>query len=124
MEFGMTKKQLERYKKKLLAAKEEVLNRVQRTETYGREVGSKDEAMDLADKASSSYTKEFLFSLSNSDRKLLQMIDEALNRIEKGTYGSCQHTGEPIEAKRLDAVPWARLCVKAQELEEQGQLEA
>ncbi len=118
----MTKKQLERYKKKLLAAKQEVLSRVQRTETYGREVVSKDEAMDLADKASSSYTKEFLFSLSNSDRKLLQMIDEALNRIENGTYGSCLHTGEPIESKRLDAVPWASLCIKAQELEEQGRL--
>jgi DnaK suppressor protein len=122
MEFGMTKKQLERYKKKLLAAKQEVMNRVQRTETYGREVDSKDEAMDLADKASSSYTKEFLFSLSNSDRKLLQMIDEALDRVEDGTYGECLHTGEPIGAKRLDAVPWARLCIKAQELEEQGRL--
>lgn len=118
----MTKKQLERYKKKLLAAKQEVMNRVQRTETYGREVDSKDEAMDLADKASSSYTKEFLFSLSNSDRKLLQMIDEALGRVEDGTYGECLHTGEPIEPKRLDAVPWARLCIKAQELEEQGRL--
>lgn len=122
MEFGMTKKQLERYKKKLLAAKQEVVNRVKRTENYGREVDSKDEAMDLADKASSSYTKEFLFSLSNSDRKLLQMIDEALERVEDGTYGECQHTGEPIETKRLDAVPWARLCIKAQELEEQGRL--
>ena len=118
----MTKKQLEGYKNKLLTAKQAVLNRVQRTETYGREVGSKDEAMDLADIASSSYTKEFLFSLSNSDRKLLQMIDEALERIEDGTYGSCLHTGEPIEPKRLDAVPWARLSIKAQELEEQGRL--
>lgn len=118
----MTKKQLERYKKKLLAAKQEVVNRVKRTENYGREVDAKDEAMDLADKASSSYTKEFLFSLSNSDRKLLQMIDEALERVEDGTYGECLHTGEPIEPKRLDAVPWARLCVKAQELEEQGRL--
>ena len=118
----MTKKELNRYKKKLIAAKQEVLNRVQRTEDYGREVDSKDEAMDLADKASSSYTKEFLFSLSNSDRKLLQVIDEALERIEDGTYGSCLHTGEPIEPKRLEAVPWARLCIKAQELEEQGRL--
>ena len=118
----MTKKQLERYKKRLLDSKQEVLNRVQRAEDYGREVDSKDETMDLVDKASSSYTKEFLFSLSNSDRKLLQMIDEALARIEDGTYGSCLHTGEPIEPKRLDAVPWARLCIKAQELEEQGRL--
>jgi DnaK suppressor protein len=105
-----------------MACKKEVLNRVQRTEDYGREVDSTDETMDLVDKASSSYTKEFLFSLSSSDRKLLQMIDEALARIEDGTYGSCLHTGEPIEPKRLEAVPWARLCIKAQELEEQGRL--
>lgn len=118
----MNKKDLEYYKKKLLASKAEVMNRVQKTEDYGREVDAKDEAMDLVDQASSSYTKEFLFSLSNADRKLLQLIDEALERIEDGSYGICLHTGEPIGQKRLEAVPWARLSVKAQELEEQGRL--
>lgn len=109
---------LEYFRTKLLAARAEVLNRVQKTETYGREVDTKSEAMDLLDQAAVAYSKEFLFTLSHADRKLLQLIDEALARIESGTYGICLHTGEPIEPKRLEAVPWARLCIKAQELEE------
>jgi DnaK suppressor protein len=118
----MDKKDLARFKEKLMVAKEEVIDRVQKTENYGREANGEGGAMDLADKASSSYTKEFLFSLSNSDRRLLQEIDEALERIEEGTYGVCEHTGEPIEPKRLEAIPWARLSVKAQEMAEQGKL--
>lgn len=118
----MDKNSMERYKDQLLKAKQEVLNRVQKAEDYGREADAEGEGMDLADKASNSYTKEFLFSLSNTDRKLLQLIDEALERIEDGSYGLCLHTGEPIEPKRLQAIPWARLCIKAQEMEEQGLL--
>ena len=118
----MNKRELEKYKAKLLEAKANVMSRVQKAEDYGREADGSSEAMDLVDKASSSYTKEFLFSLSNTDRKLLQLIDSALERISDGTYGYCLHTGEPIEKKRLEAIPWARLCIKAQELEEQGRL--
>lgn len=114
----MEKIDLEYYRAKLLAAKAEVLNRVRKTENYGREVDTKSEAMDLLDQAAVAYSKEFLFSLSHADRKLLQLIDEALARIEDGSYGYCLHTGEPIEPKRLEAIPWARLCIKAQEMEE------
>lgn len=118
----MDRNDLERYRQKLLDARAAVLERVRKTESYGREVNGDGEAMDLLDQASSAYTKEFLFSLSHADRKLLQMIDGALRRIDEGTYGRCLHTGEPIEPKRLEAVPWARLSVRAQELEEQGRL--
>jgi len=116
----MEKRELERYRKRLLEAKAQVLDRVAKVENYGREADSKGEAMDLADKASSSYTKEFLFSLSNTDRELLQQIDEALERIEDGSFGICVQTGEPIEPKRLEAIPWAKLCIRAQEREERG----
>ncbi len=119
----MKKEEFEHYRDRLLEAKAEVLNRVRKTEEYGRDEDSNGgEAMDLLDQASKTYTKEFLFSLSNADRKLLQEIDAALERIDEGTYGICQKTGEPIERRRLEAIPWARLSVKAQELEEQRQL--
>lgn len=116
----MDQKDLEYFKEKLLLAKGDVLDRVRRTEDHGREANANGETMDLADQATSSYTKEFLFSLSDADRRLLQMIDEALERIEDGSYGYCVETGEPIGRKRLEAVPWARLCIAAQEKKELG----
>jgi len=122
MERPFAIEDIEYFRRKLLDAKAAVLNRVKKTEDYGRETDSKEESMDPLDQASSTYAKEFLFSLSNSDRKLLQQIESALARIADGTYGICQHTGEPIERRRLEAVPWARLSVRAQELEEQGRL--
>jgi DnaK suppressor protein len=114
----MDRENLERYRRKLLEARAEVIDRVRKAEDYGRELDPKSEAMDLVDQASAAYSKEFFFSLSHADRKLLQMIDEALRRIDDGTYGFCQRTGDPIEPKRLEAVPWARLCIRAQEMEE------
>ncbi len=116
----MEKQDLEHFRNRLLEAKGEVLNRVRKAEEYGRDEDSNGgEAMDLLDQASKTYTKEFLFSLSNADRKLLQEIDAALERIDDGTYGVCQKSGEPIGRKRLEAIPWARLSVRAQEMEEQ-----
>jgi DnaK suppressor protein len=110
----------EHFKEKLLAARAEVLSRVRKTESYGRDSDTADETMDPLDQAATTYTKEFLFSLSNVDRKILQEIEEALERIKDGTYGVCLHSGEPIDRKRLEAVPWAKLSVKAQERVERG----
>lgn len=76
-------------------------------------------AQDLVDKAESSYTKEFLFSLSHSERELLFLIDGALKRIAKGEFGICQMCRKSIGKKRLDAVPWAPYCIECQEKEEQ-----
>ncbi len=76
-------------------------------------------AQDLADKAESSYTKEFLLSLSNTERKQLLLIDEALNRIDKDEYGICQRCQKNINKKRLDAVSWAPHCIECQEKEEE-----
>ena len=82
-------------------------------------------ALDMIDYAVDSYAKEFLLSLSNMERKELHLIEEALARIgagERGGYGLCQECGTRISEKRLRAVPWARHCIKCQELEEQGLL--
>lgn len=118
----MKKADLAKLKESLVAARSSLIARVQRTESYGREADSESEAMDLADRASSSYTKEFLFSLSTSDRAQLQLMDQALERFSDGTYGECQNCGKEIGKKRLEAVPWAHLCITCQELEEDGKL--
>ena len=69
-----------------------------------------------------SYAKEFLLSLTELDRKQLILVEEALRRIDRGEYGRCQQCGEEINRKRLEVQPWARHCVRCQELEEQGLL--
>ncbi|MBI4459917.1 MAG: TraR/DksA family transcriptional regulator [Acidobacteria bacterium] len=118
----MDKKRLETYKKRLLERRSELLEIVSKTEQDGRQA-DEEVARDLADKASSSYTKEFLFKKSNDDRFILQLIQEALDRLEKGSYGTCAACGGEMQQKRLDAVPWARHCIECQEKQEQGLLE-
>lgn len=77
---------------------------------------------DYVDYAVSSYTKEFLLSLSDLERRQLHLVERALRRLEEGDFGVCQECGEEINEKRLEAVPWARHCIRCQELEEQGLL--
>jgi DnaK suppressor protein len=112
-------KEKERYKKKLLARKKEILDVL--TEVYNetKEAENGGVAMDMADKAEVSYTKEFLLSLSDTERKQLQLIDAALGRIEKGDYGTCQTCNAKISKKRLDAVPWAPNCIECQQKAEE-----
>jgi DnaK suppressor protein len=118
----MDKKKLDYFKKRLETRKEELRRAVSRTEQDGRTV-DEGSAQDIADKAASSYTKEFLFHQSNNDRQLLQMVDGALSRIREGNFGECISCGTEINAKRLEAVPWTRHCIECQEKLEQGLLE-
>jgi DnaK suppressor protein len=118
----MDKKKLDYFKKRLETRKEELRRTVSRTEQDGRTV-DEGSAQDIADKAASSYTKEFLFHQSNNDRQLLQMVDGALSRIREGHFGECISCGTEINAKRLEAVPWTRHCIECQEKLEQGLLE-
>lgn len=78
---------------------------------------------DIVDRANNSYNREFLFSLSNNERKMLVLVDEALARMEAGEFGRCTNCRQPIGELRLEAVPWARFCIDCQELKEQGLLE-
>ena len=118
----MEKKKLDAFKKRLETRQQELRRMVTRTEQDGRTV-DEDSAQDIADRAASSYTKEFLFHQSNNDRQLLQMVENALSRIREGTFGECISCGKDINAKRLDAVPWTRHCIECQEKLEQGQVE-
>ena len=95
---------------------------VSKTEQYGREA-DEDSTQDIADKAANSYTKEFLFSQSSNERYILQLVNEALGRVYKGTFGYCVSCENEIQQKRLEAVPWTRHCINCQEMQEQGLLE-
>lgn len=118
----MEQTKVDYYKAKLLERRAALTGIVERTENYGREADT-ELTQDPADKASNAYTKELLFSQSTNDRFILQLIEEALERIENGEYGLCVHCNKEIQPKRLEAVPWARHCITCQDLQERGLLE-
>jgi DnaK suppressor protein len=118
----MDKKKLDTFKKRLETRRQELHHTVTRSQQDGR-TADEDTAQDIADRAASSYTKEFLFSQSNNDRQLLQMVEGALSRIREGSFGECIACGKEINPKRLEAVPWTRHCIACQEKLEKGQLE-
>jgi DnaK suppressor protein len=117
----MDQKKLKAFRERLEFKKQEILEVFQKNKTYGKEA-DEDGAQDIADKASNSYTKEFLFSLSNSERDMLQLVDRALVRIDEKRFGMCIVCEDEMNAKRLDAVPWASHCLSCQEKQEQGLL--
>ena len=117
----MDQKKIRAFREKLLLKKQEILETFTKNKSYGMEADG-EPSQDIADKAANSYTKEFLFSLSNSERRLLQQVDDALTRIDGRRYGVCASCEDSMNLKRLQAVPWAILCIRCQEKEEQGQL--
>jgi DnaK suppressor protein len=84
---------------------------------------TEESTQDIADKAVSSYTREFLYSLTDGERHTLLHIDDALGRIDEGTYGFCLNCNVAMTEKRLNAVPWAPYCLECQELSEKGMLQ-
>jgi len=76
-----------------------------------------------ADSATDSFERDFALSVLSSDQEALFEIEEALKRIENGTYGICEITGKPISSRRLEVIPWTRFCVQAaSQLEQEGAL--
>ena len=117
----MEQKKMKTFRDKLVQKKLEILEAYNKNKTYGKEA-DEEGAQDIADKASNSYTKEFLFSLSNNERDMLQLVDEALNRVEGRRFGVCVVCEDAVDRKRLEAVPWAKYCISCQEKQEQGLL--
>jgi len=117
----MDKKKVEHYRKRLLSKQDELMRLVTKSEQDGRSI-DEEITQDIADKAANSYTKEFLFHQSDDNRRILQLVEEALIRIKKGEGGLCVACQEEVQLKRLEAVPWARHCIGCQEKQEQGQL--
>jgi DnaK suppressor protein len=112
----MSKEQLEHFRTILASWKQDLMQEVDRTVLH-----MKDEAANFPD-PNDRATQESEFSLElrtrDRERKLIRKIDEALKRIEDGSYGFCLETGEPIGVKRLEARPVATLSVEAQERRE------
>jgi DnaK suppressor protein len=119
----MPKRELEKYRKLLQDKKTALLAELAKTR-HAEEETTEESTQDIADKAVSSYTREFLYSLNDAERSTVQQIDQALGRIEDGTYGLCLNCGTPMNEKRLSAIHWSRHCVECQELAEKGLLEA
>ncbi len=117
----MDKKKVEYFKKLLQTRQEELLKLVTSTERDGR--AADDQAtQDSADKAANSYTKELLFKQSDENRRVLQLINQAYDRMKAGSYGLCVACDEEVQQKRLEAVPWARHCINCQEKQDKGEL--
>jgi DnaK suppressor protein len=112
----MNERQLEYFRQKLLNWKQEILDEAKSTiANLQHETLS---LPDLADRATSETDRAIELRTRDRQRKLIAKIDMALRRIDEGTYGYCEETGEPIGVSRLDARPIATLSLEAQERHE------
>jgi DnaK suppressor protein len=112
----MNEKQREYFRRKLLNWKDEILR--ESRETILNLQSETVPHADLADRASTEAERQLELRTRDRQRKLIAKIDAALRRIEDGTYGFCEDTGEPISLRRLDARPIATLSIEAQERHE------
>lgn len=112
----MNDRQKEYFRKKLLNWKEDILREAKETRQHLQ--NENQNHPDLADRASSETDRAVELRARDRQRKLIAKIDAALHRIDIGTYGYCEETGEPISLKRLDARPIATLSIEAQERHE------
>ena len=112
----MNDRQREYFRGKLLVWKDEILREAKETlVTLQKE---SENHPDIADRASSETDRAIELRARDRQRKLIAKIDAALKRLDDGTYGYCEETGEPISLKRLDARPIATLSIEAQERHE------
>jgi DnaK suppressor protein len=112
----MNERQLDYFKKKLLRWKDDILRESRETVSHLQQ--ETENHPDLADRASSETDRALELRTRDRQRKLISKIDDALRRIEDGSYGYCEETGEPIGLARLDARPIATLSLEAQERHE------
>ncbi|MBP0617043.1 RNA polymerase-binding protein DksA [Jiella mangrovi] len=112
----MNDRQKDYFRRKLLTWKAEILREAR--ETLDALANDNSNLADVADRASSETDRAIELRARDRQRKLISKIDSALERIEDGSYGYCEETGEPISLKRLDARPIATLSLEAQERHE------
>jgi DnaK suppressor protein len=117
----LDKRTLARFKKILLKEREEIVGEVRQTYESSKEVGQ-DGIQDIGDEAANIYNKQILLSLNENERMRLKEVDEALDRIENGTYGICEECGGAIGLKRLEVRPVAKYCVPCLTKLERGKL--
>ncbi len=123
----LTAADVEYFKQMLLEKRREIVGNVNEMHDEALKKSRLDASGDLssmpihmADLGTDNYEQEFALGLMDSERKLLKETDDALQRIEDGTYGICEATNKPISKARLEAQPWARYCVEYMRMVEQG----
>jgi RNA polymerase-binding protein DksA len=122
---SLTSAEIKKFKALLLAKRSEILDNVTHMEDETLRKQRSDLSnmpIHMADAGSDTFEQENTLGLMDSERKLLQEIDDALERIENNTYGICEGGAEPIPKARLKAIPWARYCVACASLAEKGLL--
>lgn len=124
----MNKKDFKKYKELLISQKEKIVGNLKNLEGNNLNKSQKELSGDLsgysthmADAASDSYDREFALNIASKEGSILYDIDYALKRIDDKTYGICEICEKEISVARLNAVPYAKLCVKCQEKEERKQ---
>jgi DnaK suppressor protein len=115
-ESFMSDRQKEYFRRKLQRWKEEILQEAR--ETLAALQTENENHADIADRASSETDRAIELRARDRQRKLISKIESALSRLDDGTYGYCEETGDPISLKRLDARPIATLSIEAQERHE------
>lgn len=125
VKIKMLKKEAKQYKESLLKLKERISEDVKHISEDALKKSQRDASGDIsgytlhmADVATDAYDREFSLGLASNDRNVLMQIDDALKRIEEGTYGACEECEKPIAKVRLKALPFASLCLKCQSAKE------
>jgi DnaK suppressor protein len=113
----MDAKIIAKYKKLLLEEKQRILNN-SKNALKNELALSTDDLADETDLAASEISQNLVFKLRDRERQLLSKIDEALERMEEGHFGTCQDCEEPIEPRRLEARPVSTLCIACKEKQE------
>ncbi|MGQ0571491.1 MAG: TraR/DksA family transcriptional regulator [Armatimonadota bacterium] len=123
---GLTKRELDEFRRMLDAERDRLSEELEAIEEHLPEVeqisldasGGYDE--DLADVASDTFEREKGIAIEHSVQELLEQVEDALGRIEEGTFGICEVCKQPIHPDRLKALPYARLCINCKAREEQA----
>ncbi len=125
MRKKFNKKELGYFRKLILKMKEKIIDEIKHISEDTLKKSQKDAAGDIsgytyhmADVASDSYDREFSLGLASNERQSLYELDDAIKKIEEGTFGICEECKSLITKTRLKVVPFARLCVKCQEKKE------
>ena len=123
----MKKKSLEYHKKKLLKLRKSLVEEIKQLEGRSLSKTQRDSTGDLsgysfhmADVATASHEREKALNLRGNEEQLLYKVDQALYRIEKGVYGLCIQCQRKVDKKRLNAIPYAELCIKCQAKQEKS----
>ncbi|GMO64036.1 MAG: TraR/DksA family transcriptional regulator [Endomicrobiia bacterium] len=112
----MNKKDLINFKKMLIQKRTELLNKSNNNARRGMNIDSDiSNVGDEIDTASHNSEKEMYFELVSNDRITLNAVNDALSKMERGSYGKCEYCEDIIPIKRLKAIPWTKYCIKCQE---------